>query len=53
MKEHTCCICGKRFAGYGNNPNPIKEEGKCCDECNEKVVIPARVEQINKIFDNL
>lgn len=25
MKEkHICCICGKEFVGYGNNPYPIK-----------------------------
>lgn len=41
--EHVCCICGKRFKGYGNNPEPVKWEGKCCDECNHKVVIPTRI----------
>lgn len=39
----TCCICGKEFAGYGNNPDPVKSEGQCCDECNMSVVIPARL----------
>lgn len=44
-EEHICCICGKEFKGYGNNPYPVnKEEGaRCCDECNDKVVIPARI----------
>ena len=47
MEEHICCICGKRFIGYGNNPEPVKsfEEGVCCDECNKNVVIPARLEK--------
>lgn len=33
-----CCICGKEFEGYGNNPWPIKKEGKCCDSCNINVI---------------
>ena len=52
-KIQTCCLCGKRFLGYGNNPDPLKREGRCCDDCNKALVIPAREEQINKIFDNL
>ena len=51
-EENTCCICGKRFKGYGNNPDPIKKEGHCCDDCNVKVVIPAREEQIRKIIES-
>lgn len=39
MKEkHTCCICGCDFQGYGNNPFPISNQGRCCDECNGKVI---------------
>ena len=39
MKEHKfkCCICGKMITGYGNDPWPIKDEGECCDKCNEQV----------------
>lgn len=44
----TCCICGEESHGYGNNPEPIKHEGKCCDSCNAKFVIPARLEQLSK-----
>lgn len=44
--EYTCCICGDDFEGYGNNPAPYKESGKCCDACNRKFVIPARIAQI-------
>ena len=51
-EEHICRICGKRFKGYGNMPDPVKQEGRCCDECNEKVVIPAREEQIRKIIES-
>lgn len=44
--EYTCCICGDDFEGYGNNPAPYKESGKCCDACNRKFVIPARLSQM-------
>lgn len=37
-----CCICGKPYMGYGNNAMPVRS-GSCCDECNFKVVIPARI----------
>lgn len=40
---YQCCICGKLFKGYGNNPIPVKPSGKCCDACNITVVIPARL----------
>jgi hypothetical protein len=44
--EKICCICGEPFEGYGNNPEPYKsaDEGSCCDGCNLKFVIPARIE---------
>lgn len=43
-----CCICGKEFEGYGNNPYPIKNEGRCCEECNSQIVIPERLRLILK-----
>ena len=36
--RQKCCLCGEEFGGYGNNPAPLAEEGRCCDRCNEKVV---------------
>lgn len=47
VETKTCCICGKTFHGHGHSPNPIKEEGVCCDECNAKVVV-ARLESLKK-----
>ena len=38
-----CCICGKEFTGYGNNPWPVMTAGKCCDTCNFETVLPARL----------
>ena len=55
-----CCICNKEFdkieeveigqmkfkSKGGHSPFPVKEEGKCCTDCNFKVVIPARIKEI-------
>ena len=52
MKTITICsICGKKIPteldgwSIGNNAEPIND-GRCCNECNETVVIPARIKQI-------
>tara|TARA_A100001201_G_scaffold141712_2_gene137834 strand:- start:2473 stop:2619 length:147 start_codon:yes stop_codon:yes gene_type:complete len=41
-----CVICNENIEGYGNNPKPIKEEGRCCDRCNITVVIPSRMKYL-------
>lgn len=43
-----CCICGRAFSGYGNNPDPVvkDENARCCDDCNASVVIPKRIEML-------
>lgn len=38
-KKQKCCICNKEFIGFGNNPYPLKEKGRCCDECNYLVLV--------------
>ena len=40
-----CCICGHNCVGYGNNPWPIvnDDNARCCDICNERKVIPERI----------
>jgi len=38
-----CCICGKDLKDpYGHSPDPVKKKGRCCENCNNTVVIPAR-----------
>ena len=37
-----CSICGKEIGKYGNGAYPVNS-GKCCDECNLKIVVPARI----------
>lgn len=41
----TCCLCGRVFRGYGNNPWPLSHDidDRCCDGCNDSKVIPARL----------
>ena len=45
-----CCFCGKPVIYHynGNDPRPIKVNGVknpiCCDTCNNKFVIPTRME---------
>ena len=41
-KCFICCLCGERTFGYGNNPAPISEGGRCCENCNLNKVVPAR-----------
>lgn len=54
-EKKICCICGKEFTGWGNNPDPVTdkdgnlfdEDARCCDECNSEVVIPTRLLKIS------
>lgn len=34
-----CCICKKEIKGYGNNPFPLKNKGRCCNDCNSFVIL--------------
>ena len=47
-REEICCICGEPIEGYGNNPRPYKHEGRCCDACQRKFVLPARLAKLNR-----
>ena len=38
---------GKVYWSDGHNAQPIND-GRCCDHCNDKVVIPARLESFFK-----
>ena len=42
---YKCCFCGKEFVGWGNNPYPANkdEDARCCDKCNDEIVIPERI----------
>jgi hypothetical protein len=54
-EKHECAICGEEYEGYGNSTwgwwefNGISEADnkgehkRCCDACNIKCVVPARL----------
>ena len=46
--KKTCCICGKEFEGWGNDPWPVvtDEDAVCCDNCDMTVVLSARVNEM-------
>lgn len=48
-----CCICGKEFIGFGNNPYPYMEKGECCNRCNYDYVIPCRLNLVSLPKDML
>lgn len=54
--EMKCCICkkdiemkytpdGELYWDKGNNPYPVTDalESRCCDSCNQSVVVPLRL----------
>lgn len=47
-----CVLCGEIRDGwgwkkqYGNNPYPLSQDSDCCDECDMKKVIPARLKKM-------
>lgn len=44
FRKRKYSICGKEYEGCGNNAQPVNN-GRCCDECNAKVVIPTRMHE--------
>ena len=51
-REHRtttpCVLCDGEVVGYGNNPQPLKEDGRCCEDCNDRKVIPERQKKTQK-----
>lgn len=50
MSNRTCVICGRPLDGHGNNAEPVKK-GFCCNQCNSKHVIPARIREMRRKND--
>jgi len=54
VRYFNCCLCRDIFEGWGNNPEPVKDdegnyfddEEECCDSCNFTKVIPARLKRV-------
>ena len=38
----TCSICCEQYHEFGNNAEPVND-GRCCNYCDDSVVIPARI----------
>lgn len=36
--QFECVLCNEQTHGYGNNPYPLADDGRCCDKCNIDVV---------------
>lgn len=51
-----CVLCKKEFDGAGNNPEPLKRnkypESRCCDECDDLKVTPARFVKLGMPKEN-
>lgn len=45
VTKTNCVLCNKPYNGYGNNAQPVKD-GRCCNDCNSKIIIPARIKNI-------
>lgn len=43
IHKFKCVICRRFVNQFGNNPLPILSSGKCCDVCNEHIVVPFRI----------
>ena len=41
----NCSICNENIEGHGHNAQPINS-GKCCDDCNNLVII-ARIKEMS------
>jgi hypothetical protein len=43
----ACTICGRPYTRFGNNAEPINH-GRCCDDCNRDIILPARISRIQQ-----
>jgi|7_EtaG_2_1085326.scaffolds.fasta_scaffold17694_3 hypothetical protein len=43
----NCIICKNEIHGYGHNPHPLANKGRCCDACNS-VVLGARLIELER-----
>lgn len=49
MDHYICCFCKREFKDFVNNPYPVckQEDALCCDECDQKIVVPSRFQMFN------
>ena len=46
-KEYKCVFCKVEIKDFGNNSQPL-QKGRCCNDCNKKLVIPFRIQSLKK-----
>jgi hypothetical protein len=46
QEAKVCSICFRKYKGFGNNASPINI-GRCCDDCNDLVIIARINSRIN------
>ena len=44
-----CSICQMPFEGVGNNAHPVNQ-GRCCNECDWRIVIPIRIRLVSHTY---
>ena len=42
-----CVICNIKIKDFGHNPDPISKTGRCCDSCNNLVIL----KRLKQIYD--
>ena len=47
----ACSICFRAYTEFGDNAQPVKD-GRCCNACNSRVVIPARIRAARLELEN-
>lgn len=47
-QESRCVLCGDQIEGYGHNPQPVAQKGRCCTFCNDTKVIPTRISNLRR-----
>ena len=50
IEEQKHPVTGKVFWSKGHNANPVND-GRCCDVCNDTIVIPRRMEIMGMDID--
>ena len=45
-KELSCCICGEPLEGNGKDPKPYTDDGRACEGCFTKFVLPLKNEMM-------
>ena len=50
LSFYECALCNSPKTGSGNPCAPIstRKQDRCCDRCNDKFVIPARVNYVTQ-----